>query len=307
MCCNSKLSYDFLRESVFSKIKELQPLKTNIKPQIKKFEGVKAILFDIYGTLIISDSGDIGNTVLPGQNAVEAFNELGITLLRDSYNDQPVGDFIVECFRAEIDRSHKISKTDGVLFPEVLIQNIWNATLNVLKEFRIIEQYKIVDTRELAVIFECLNNLTYPMPDLASVLSSLHEGELKLGIISNAQFFTPILLSHFLNESNNGELSSFERNLCFYSYEYGEAKPGTSLYDRAVQVLGSCGIKPSETLYIGNDMLNDIYPAKKVGFKTVLYAGDKRSLRLRNDNKEIKLIRADALITELSQIEQLID
>jgi len=34
----------------------------------------------------------------------------------------------------------------------------------------------------------------------------------------------------------------------------------------------------SKTLYVGNDMLNDIWTATEAGCRTVLFAGDQRSL-----------------------------
>jgi len=49
-------------------------------------------------------------------------------------------------------------------------------------------------------------------------------------------------------------------------------------------------------------MLNDIYPAQKVGFQTALFAGDKRSLRLRNDDPRCKNLKPDLVITDLIQL-----
>jgi putative hydrolase of the HAD superfamily len=49
-------------------------------------------------------------------------------------------------------------------------------------------------------------------------------------------------------------------------------------------------------------MLNDIYPAKLVGFKAALFAGDSRSLRLRRDDSRCKKLEADLVITDLSQL-----
>ncbi len=62
------------------------------------------------------------------------------------------------------------------------------------------------------------------------------------------------------------------------------------------------GIAPQEALYVGNDMLNDIYCAQKTGFKTALFAGDVRSLRLRKNHEEVQGIVPDITITALSQL-----
>jgi putative hydrolase of the HAD superfamily len=62
------------------------------------------------------------------------------------------------------------------------------------------------------------------------------------------------------------------------------------------------GIGLHECIYVGNDMLNDIYCAKSAGCKTVLFAGDRRSLRLRENDERCLAIRPDAVITSLIQL-----
>ena len=61
-----------------------------------------------------------------------------------------------------------------------------------------------------------------------------------------------------------------------------------------------------ETVYVGNDMLNDIYCARQAGCKTVLFAGDQRSLRLRENDERCLAIQPDAVITSLSQLVEII-
>jgi len=49
-------------------------------------------------------------------------------------------------------------------------------------------------------------------------------------------------------------------------------------------------------------MLNDILPAQRIGFKTALFAGDKRSLRLRPDDARCEDIVPDIIVTDLLQL-----
>jgi putative hydrolase of the HAD superfamily len=49
-------------------------------------------------------------------------------------------------------------------------------------------------------------------------------------------------------------------------------------------------------------MLNDIYPAHKLGFQTALFAGDARSLRLRADDSRCLNLSADLILTDLGQL-----
>jgi len=74
------------------------------------------------------------------------------------------------------------------------------------------------------------------------------------------------------------------------------------MFIAAVEKLEKMDISPHSVLYVGNDMLNDIYPAKTAGFKTALFAGDARSLRLRENHPQCKDLSPDIIITDLIQI-----
>ena len=138
------------------------------------------------------------------------------------------------------------------------------------------------------------------MPNLEKTLSACKDLDVLLGIISNAQFYTPHLFKWFLDSSL--EDRGFHPDLIFLSYKFGYAKPSIFMFNAAVEKLGKMGISAHSVLYIGNDMLNDIYPAKKVGFRTALFAGDARSLRLRENDPKCKDLSADIIITDLIQI-----
>ena len=80
-----------------------------------------------------------------------------------------------------------------------------------------------------------------------------------------------------------------------------------SLFGKVVDILEKeYNIKSDEVVYVGNDMLNDIYCASQFGFKTVLFAGDVRSLRLRANDERIQNIKPSAIITELPQLVDLV-
>ena len=53
---------------------------------------------------------------------------------------------------------------------------------------------------------------------------------------------------------------------------------------------------------LGNDMKKDVYTARQAGFRTILFAGDKNSIRWRRDDPEIEGVKPDFIITELKQL-----
>src|SRR5690625_7961328 len=65
--------------------RSLEPQKTDATPVLKKLSDIRVIAYDFYGTLFISEAGDIG--VDDGKSDPEfmkdAFEAAGITTLRD--------------------------------------------------------------------------------------------------------------------------------------------------------------------------------------------------------------------------------
>jgi len=266
-------------------IKPLSPLPTSLNPSRKLKEKVKCILFDVYGTLFISGSGDIS---IARQQSRQTQN-LNKLLNRYQINKKP--QIVLDDFFSAIDIEHQKLRKTGVDFPEVEIDRIW---MHVLE----IEELEAV--RAFAVEFELIVNPVYPMPNLEKMLSECKKSKVLMGIISNAQFFTPYLFNWFLYLSP--EDLGFKPDLIFYSYKSGHAKPSPFMFEAAAKNLRNMDISAHSVIYIGNDMLNDIYPANMVGFKTALFAGDARSLRLRENHPKCQNLSADIVITDLVQI-----
>ena len=143
------------------------------------------------------------------------------------------------------------------------------------------------------------------MPGMKEVIHELNRKGIILGIISNAQFYTPIILDYYLSDkySEDETVTYFKPELTVFSYIKGIKKPDESLFLELIPVLEKkYKIKPFQALFVGNDMLKDIYPAKITGFKTALFGGDQRSYRIRSESEEVKGLKPDYLITDLSQI-----
>jgi putative hydrolase of the HAD superfamily len=154
--------------------------------------------------------------------------------------------------------------------------------------------------QELALRYELAVNPVYPMPGALQTISGLKASGCTLGIISNAQFFTPLLFEAFWG--GLPEEIGFDPQLLFYSHERGEAKPAPGLFAAAAGRLKEKGIDPAECAFVGNDMLSDIYGAEKAGFQGVLFAGDSRSLRLRDGNGLVGSLRPSRIIRSLTEL-----
>lgn len=190
-------------------------------------------------------------------------------------------------------------------YPEVDIREIWTSFLKSLPgaEDRG-DQLSEDKVSEIAIRFECAVNPVWPMPGLIEILTQLKSAGIAMGIVSNAQFYTPVMLESFTGKSIP-ELG-FEPALCVWSYEERLGKPSVELFEKLKASLHTRGIPADRALYIGNDMLNDIWTASRAGLKTCLFAGDKRSLRLRENDERCRDLVPDLLITKLSQIGELL-
>lgn len=275
----------------------LEPLPTGEVPMLKRLAGIRAVLFDLYGTLFISASGEVGTggQAACGAALSGALEAMGIATSGPA--DQGVG-YLLQL----IEQSHAESRAAGIDYPEVDIVALWREVLAELARRGIVRQSAChaVDPKRLAVEYEARANPCWPMPHLPECLDRLRLGGLVLGVISNAQFYTPKLFEALLG--GPAERWGFQPDLQYYSFRYGCAKPGLGLFERALEGLRARQVAPAEALYVGNDMLNDIFPACKLGLRTALFAGDARSLRRRDDQRQLEAVAPDLVLTDLIQL-----
>lgn len=275
----------------------MQPSDSGYEPYLRELEDVKAVIFDVYGTLFISSVGDIAVSQENAQESAirQAFAELKIPI-------EETPDSIHDLFYSHIQAHRDIKKEEGIVYPEFDVRQIWQDFLDELSATGIINVD--LDSKEiehLALYYEFLVNPAWPMPQAVETLAALRDSGRILGIISNAQFYTLHMFEGLLSK-NVVELG-FTPECCIWSYQEGRGKPAAFLYERQAEVLKhKFDIQPYEVLYIGNDMKKDIVPASKVGFQTALFAGDRRSLRLYPDDVECAITKPDLAITSLGQI-----
>jgi putative hydrolase of the HAD superfamily len=256
---------------------------------------VEALVFDIYGTLVISASGDISI----GED--NSSREHRIKRLLDEYDiDASPGD-ITAALKREVLADHDASRKNGVEYPEVDIRRIW-AKVDDLAHLG------DDDISLFAAEYETLVNPVAPMPGLPEMIACARESGLPMGIVSNAQFYTPAMFEALLG----GSLLSlgFHPDLMVFSYRHGYGKPSLRLYEILAERLSSFqhpghavrAVPPQNCLYIGNDMLKDVWAAQQLGFQTAFFAGDRRSCRPRRDDTRCENLQADYLLHRLEDI-----
>lgn len=263
----------------------MSPLPTSIKPGGVLDGKIQCVLFDIYGTLFISGSGDIS----VGRKSSSPIQKLEHLVHKYDVGKHPQA-LVAELHHA-IEFNHRRLKGNGIDYPEIEIDEIWQQILGI-------DDIQLV--REFAIEYELIVNPVYPMPNLQNLLAACRQKNLAMGIISNAQFFTPLLFEWFLDAPM--EKLGFDSELIFLSYRLGYAKPSAVLFKMAASAIKAKNLDATAALFVGNDMLNDIYPAHQLGFQTALFAGDARSLRLRTDDSRCLNLSANLILTDLAQL-----
>lgn len=293
-----------IRSELKERFKELStpltPASTGVEPSLKKLDNTKAVIFDFYGTLYISGVGDIG--IDDGKSdaglLLDALKSIGVEI-----SDERAGKRGYEIYDKIVTEQLQDLKASGIPYPEPDIRIVWRNVLNQMHAEKLIRTSTTdTDHSRLAVEFEARMNPIWPMPDLLETLDGLKAKNLELGIISNSQFYTPIAFEA-LSGKSLADLG-FNLNLLHWSFEESRKKPGTVFYEHFLDKAGKelPDLKAEDYLYVGNDMLKDVYPANELGMKTALFAGDSRSLKWRKNDSRTKDLSPDIVITELKQL-----
>jgi putative hydrolase of the HAD superfamily len=293
MARNKKREQNSLCSLIATLSQPMEPITTGMSPSVSSFS-LQSMIFDIYGTLFISAAGDIQ------ADSAEKDEHSFWQALRDGDltpdGTQGGGQYGVQMLRREISSAHLDGHLKGVSCPEVDILRIWHSVLRGLG-------YGTLENRQvarIAVSFECRTNPVWPMPGLLEALAALRKRGIIMGLLSNAQFYTPLLFNALLGCSP--EQLGISSRYSLFSYQEGVAKPSPTLFRRLQHRMEEDGLRPEKTLFVGNDMLKDILPATGVGWKTALFAGDRRSLRLRDDDWRAAQAKPDLLISDLRQL-----
>lgn len=278
-------------EAVLRNRERLNPIPTEIPAALNELPAIRAVLFDVYGTLVVSGSGDVGTASedSEGDALADAYRAVGWGDVKNLPTVQQLHQTI---------RSANAMSGHASTKPEVDIVEIWRTALRESGNSKRASQTASVV--RLAAEYESRANPTWPMPGATELLRALHRQGIPMGVVSNAQAFTTILVRDLTGTSL--ELSGFDLDLCILSYRFREAKPSPLLFEQAVAGLDRRGIAPASALYVGNDMLNDVWAASQAGLRTAWFTGDARSCRERRDEARCRSLRPDVVLSELNQV-----
>jgi putative hydrolase of the HAD superfamily len=253
-----------------------------------------AVAVDVYGTLLASAAGEIG----PGAAA-------------DDYRAVFPHDMAEHLHSLVVDE-HAVKRAEGIPWPEIDAAALFAKALGLDYE----------DGARAAVAWECTTNRCSAMPGAAAFLAGCANRGISLGIVSNAQFYTPLFVEEAFDAYLFGERRfsdrelfdtapvrpclGFDPGLTLWSYRTGRAKPDRWMFDELVRRLAARGVPPDRILYVGNDALNDCAAAGEAGLMTALFCGDERSCRPRTGEPRVLAYPPSTLVSSWDDLWRLV-
>ena len=205
--------------------------------------GIKGILFDLYGTLIDIETDE---------SMDEVYRAIGHYL---TYQGVDMRRWEVREHYYRIMRQQKETRAEA--YPEIDVEAIWNTLL--------MEQgIESAGTRQalariVAHLYRGISRKRLQLyPEVKRVLNELKTAY-QLGLISDAQ------PCYALPEIQAVGLNGYFDPIII-SADYGFRKPDERLFENA---LDRMKLKPSQVIYVGNDMFRDIYGASLLGIKSI--------------------------------------
>ncbi len=224
-------------------------LLSSLRPVTPASRKIRAVIFDIYGTLLIAPAGGVKSEPLTDPVLRDILRQAGY---------EPPASPSTELHAAVL-RHHAAA---GVPFPEIDLRVLWREILSLEPG---------TDITQLVQDIEAAWHPSKFMPGAEKFIQRLSRSGVSLGLLSNAQCNTLSALG--------GIADLFAPELTVLSYQLGIAKPSPALFQMLADRLAGRNITPAQTLYIGNDPLQDIIPAAAAGFSTALFTGHPDSLR----------------------------
>ncbi len=298
------------RELTWPKVPKQEPVKAS--PYSAPLEGIKAITWNIYGTLLRISDGELLFTH-PQELRMEVALEKTIKEFNmwNSMTRKPGAPwkYMLSQFEEMLEEAeHARVKHTGET-PEVNLGKVWEKLIRRLemKDYDYDADFYGDEAefgQKVAFFYhQCLQGVG-AMNHAAEVVSRISHAGIDQTLLSNAQPFTlDQIMRAFQADSDVGTLGDlFTLSCCTLSFQEGVRKPSRSLFISCAERFDKRGVQPNEILHVGSMMKDDLCIAKQIGMRTALFAGDKLSFQATQSQVRDPKLKPDRLITDLSQL-----
>jgi len=284
------------------------------RPHVQRLPGLRAVLWNVYGTLVAIPGGDllfehpvafVMSAAL--EKTIQEFKMWGSMSRKPGQPSEYLGQVY-----SQLLLEHR-SGGPGEKHPEPQVEKIWEAILMRLlqKDYQFdVGFYGSINelSRKLAYFFHASLQGTAAYPGAAAALRAVRDAGLAQGLLADGQCFTTVQLQRGLAAQDAGAKLDglLDKGLVALSCDVKGRKPSERLFRHALGLLQAKGIDSGQVLHVGSRLVQDIGPAKRLGMKTALFAGDKASLLASGEQLKENAYRPDVLLTELDQIAEVV-
>lgn len=284
------------------------------RPHLQRLPGLRAVLWNVYGTLVAIPGGDLlfehpVAFVLSAalEKTIQEFKMWGSMSRKPGQPSEYLGQIY-----SQLLLEHR-SGGPGEKHPEPQVEKIWEAVLHRLlqKDYQFdVGFYGSLNelSRKVAYFFHASMQGTAAYPGAAAALRAVRDAGLAQGLLADGQCFTTVQLQRGVTAQDATlKLDAvLDKGLVALSCDVKGRKPSERLFRHALGQLQAKGIESSQVLHVGSRLVQDVGPAKRLGMKTALFAGDKASLHASGDQLKENAYRPDVLLTELDQIAEVV-
>jgi FMN phosphatase YigB (HAD superfamily) len=291
------------------------PEPAKARPHLSVIKGLRAVLWNVYGTLLVIGEGElkfeVDNDMMMDIALDKTIQEFRMWNSMSRKPGQPSA-YMREIMQKVLSEM-RLAPSPGEKHPEISAERVWESIIKRLfqKEYTFDSGfYGSLNefSKKVAYFFHASLQGTGCYPGAAGALKCVAEAGLAQGLLADGQCFTSVQLQRGLqrqDESANLEKLIPPANR-WLSAEQKARKPSDNLFQSALRALEKEGIEANEVLHLGSSLSRDIAPAKKLGMRTGLFAGDRASLVATAEQLKSPQYRPDVLLTELSQVARVI-
>jgi FMN phosphatase YigB (HAD superfamily) len=291
-----------------------QATPVKARPHLQRLPEVRAVLWNVYGTLLAIPQGEL---LFEHPQAFIMSNALDKTIqefkMWGSMSRKPgqPSEYMQSVYKQILTEQQSI-RGGGERFPDVQSERVWEAILKRLLQkdykfdasfFGSLNEY----SRKIAYFFHASLQGTACYPGAGEALRHVHDSGLAQGLLADGQCFTPVQLQRGLAAQQGPALDEvLTEGLVVLSCVVRGRKPSERLFRQAVAALNERGLSTNEVLHVGSRIQQDLVPARRLGMRTALFAGDKASLQFTPEQLKEPASRPDVLLTELDQITEVV-
>ena len=285
------------------------------KPHIKSLPDIRAVMWNVYGTLLAIPGGELWFTH-PTKFVMDValdktVQEFKMWASMSRKPGQPA-DYLGQMYGKVLDEQRTIPG-GGERFPEVLSERVWEAIIKKLlqKEYRFDAGFfgSLNElSQKVAYFFHASLQGTACYDGAAAALRAVKNAGLVQGLLADGQCFTLVQLQRSLSRQDESAKVDelLDPDLCVLSCDVRGKKPSERLFKQALTALNQRGIAPGQVLHVGTRMQQDIIPARRMGLRTALFAGDRAAVHATPEQLKDTNTRPDVMLTELGQIRDII-